>query len=151
MAERELEQIEKPQDLVPGEGVSVDKDTKYEYGADLQTDGTPIMDPGTGKTITLRVFEFAVDPRKVLFLPTDKQKIFNDHSKLILTQLWADGLRPYEGASPRVIISKDRLNYKIIVPAEARLNMMFVDRPHNLTDMLSSTSKKKNATPRHRE
>ena len=124
-----------PQDLKPGEGVSVDKDTKYEFGADLSTEGTPLIDPGTGKTISIRVFDFKMNP-DLKELP-DRQTLFNSHSRQIATILWGDGLRPLEEISPRVIIDKKGGSYKIFIPCEARLNTLFADRPKNLSEVLT--------------
>ena len=45
--------------LKPGEGVKVD-DTNYEYGADLHTESTPLIEPGTGNPVSIRVFEFRI-------------------------------------------------------------------------------------------
>src|SRR3990167_8734900 len=92
--------VEGLENLTPGEGVSINEDTKYEYGATLETEGTPLIDPGTGQTVALRLFDFAIDPSKLKYFPKDKQQIFSDHSRLIKASLWGDGLVPYEGASP---------------------------------------------------
>ena len=125
------------------------EEVKYPYGADLEAKPVPIIDPGVGKTITLRSFDFAIPQNiKLEDFPKDKQKIFNDHSKLISTMLWADGLVPYEGASPRVIINLKKRQFKIIVPAQARLGITFIESPKSLTTMLASRASK-NGTSRH--
>lgn len=125
--------VEGLKDLNPGSGVRIG-DTKYEYGASLETEGTPLIDPGTGKTVSIRVFHFKMEPSRVKSFPVnDKQAIFNSHATQIKTILWGDGLIPIEGISPRVIVDKKKMAYNIFVPCEARLNVMWADRPKNLS------------------
>lgn len=136
-------------ELKPGEGVRIDKDTKYEYGADLHTEGFQLIDPQEGKTNTIRTFEFVMNPAKVREFPTDKQAIFNAHAKQITTILWADGLRPLESVSPRVIIDLKGKKYQIFVPCEAAKGVLFNNKPQSLNEVLSKTSQ--NGTPRHKD
>lgn len=125
-------------DLKPGEGVSVG-DTKYEYGADLTAPSVPLIDPGTGKTVSIRTFTFKMNPKKIKeFAHVDKQALFNAHAKQITTMLWGDGLIPLDGNSPRVIIDRKRSLYQIFVPCEARLNTMWMDKPKNLSETLNT-------------
>lgn len=131
----------KLEDLKPGDGVQVG-DTKYEYGADLSTEGTPLIDPGTGKTVSIRVFHFKMDPSKVKHFPNDRQLIFNSHAKQIRTILWGDGLVPIEGVSPRVIIDMKHHSYNIFIPCEARISTMFIDRPQNLSEVIKGKLEK---------
>lgn len=108
----------------------------YEYGADLATEGAPLIDPAQGKTISIRVFEFKMNPKMIKDFPNDRQTIFNAHSKQIKTILWGDGLIPLEEVAPRVIINKRKYKYQIFVPCEARLNVNFVDKPKSLSQQL---------------
>ncbi len=111
----------------------------YEYGADLATEGVRLEDPGTGKTNTIRVFEFKINPdRKVLNNFPDQQTLFNAHSKQIMTILWGDGLRPLEGVPPRVIINRKKMTYQIFVPAEANNSTMFIETPVSLNKQLNA-------------
>lgn len=121
-------------ELKGGDGISISDDTTYEFGADLNADPTPLIDPGTGKTISIRLFEYKMDPR-VKQRP-ERQALFDAHAKQILTMLWADGLRPMEEVAPRVIIDMKKREYKIFVPAEARLNAMFMDKAKTLSESL---------------
>lgn len=142
MEKRDIGTIEGMENLKPGEGVQIDKDTKYEYGADLSTAGTPLIDPGTGKTLSIRVFTFKIDPNKLKEIgKTDKQKIFNSNARQISTILWGDGLIPFDGASPRVIIDKKKGFYKIFVPCEAKRGVMFLEKPKNLAEELVTKGK----------
>lgn len=123
-------------ELKKGEGVQIDKETKYEYGATLQTEGVPLIDPGIGKTIALRTFTFKINPERQQYFYPEKQVLFNEHAPQISHILWGDGLRPFDGASPRVIINRDKGFYKIIVPCEARRDVLWGEKPKNLTQEL---------------
>lgn|SRR3990167_7654017 len=119
-------------------------EVKYEYGSDLEAKPVPIIDPATGKTVTLRTFDFVIPPNiKLQDFPTNKQQIFSDHANLIKTMLWADGLVPYEGnigVAPRVLINLKARTFKIIVVAQARSSTMFVEKPKSLNKLLPSTA-----------
>jgi len=122
-------------ELKAGSGVTIG-DTKYEYGADLHTDGTPLMDPATGKTLSIRLFQFKMNPEMIKEFPTEGQVLFNAHAKQIGTMLWADGLIPLDSVPPRVIINKKDFIYQIFVPCEARLSTVFAERPKSLAEQL---------------
>ena len=93
MNEPQKQFIDVEGELKPGEGVQIDQDTKYEYGSRLETEGIPLIDPGEGKIVSIRVFDFKMNPALKDF-PIDKQLIFNTHAKQISTILWGDGLKP---------------------------------------------------------
>ena len=137
---KEVKQFKKEmEDLKPGDGVQVG-DTKYEYGADLSTEGTPLIDPGVGKTVSIRVFQFKINPQKLKDFPADKQLIFNSHAKQISTILWGDGLIPFESINPRVIIDLKKGFYNIFVPCEAKRDVMFMEKPKNLSELVKGNS-----------
>lgn len=110
------------------------------YGAQLEAEKTPLIDPGTGKPIILRMFDFKFDPT-VKRMPT-KQELFTAHAKQVMTLLWADGLRPFEGENPRVTIDAKKRTYRIVVVAEPRLGTMVVETPQSLNKVLSTARKK---------
>ena len=122
------------ENLKPGEGVE-----GYEYGADLHTEGVPLIDPGTGKTVSIRTFTFRMNPIQKDY--SNKQSIFNSHAKQIKTILWGDGLIPYEAVSPRVIVDTKKKIYNIFVPCEAKSGVLFIDKPRNLSEELLKSSK----------
>ncbi len=122
------------ENLKPGEGVE-----GYDYGADLQVEGVPLIDPGTGKTISIRTFTFRMNLTTKDF--SDKQAIFNSHAKQISTILWGDGLIPYEAVSPRVVVDKKKKIYNIFVPCEAKRGVLFLEKPRNLSEELLKSSK----------
>lgn len=139
--------IDGAENLKRGTGVQIDSETNYDYAGEFSTDGVPLIDPGTGKTVSIRVFTFKIDPSKLRLVPKDKQKLFNDHSKFIEKVLWGDGLIRLDGVNPRVIINKKGLFYQIFVPCEAKRGVMFMDKPHNLTKLLAEEAKRGHSKP----
>lgn len=139
---KEVKQFKKEMaELKPGDGVQVG-DTKYEYGADLNTEGVPLIDPGTGRTISIRTFSFKMNPAaKGVRDFTNTQAIFNSHAQQISTILWGDGLVPLDGHNPRVIINTKGKFYQIFVPCEAKRSTLFLEKPVNLTEQLIHSSK----------
>ena len=125
-------------DLKGGEGIKVDEKTNYEFGSELSVDPTPLIDPGTGKTISIRVFTFKINVKS---FPSDKQAIFNAHAKQIETILWGDGLRPFDSAPPRVIINLKKGIYQIFIPCEAKRDVSFTDKPKNLSELLKKPTR----------
>lgn len=143
----EIEQFKKEMaELKPGKGITFDDGTKYEYGADLDTQGVPVIDPGEGKANVIREFIFKINPEKIKEFPDDKQVIFNTNARQIAHVLWGDGLRPIDGISPRVIIDRKRGFYRIFVPCEGAKGLLFTERPKNLSEELL----KSNSTDSHK-
>lgn len=121
-------------ELTPGDGVTVG-DTRYEYGANLESDKATISDKGEGKIILVRSFQFAFNPL-MDGKAVDKQDLFNVHAKQISTLLWADGLIPLQGESPRVEIDAKKRMYYIFITCEAKKGTVFADKPRNLAEEL---------------
>ena len=117
------------EELKPGDGIQIDKDTKYEYASDLKTDNVPLVDPGGGGVVVIRVFNFKMNPERKHF--PGKQALFNSHAKQIEHTLWGDGLRPLESNSPRVIIDSKKGFYQIMVPCIAAKGVFFSERDRN--------------------
>lgn len=141
----EIEQFKKEMaELKPGEGVTFDDGTKYEYGADLNAPGVPLIDPGEGAPNVIRQFTFRMNPEKIKEFPNDRQAIFNTHARQMAQVLWGDGLRPLDSVSPRVIINRKKCFYKIFVPCEAKRGVLFMNKPKNLSEELKSTSTNSN-------
>jgi hypothetical protein len=109
------------------------------YGASLDTKSDPLMDPGTGKKMVIRSFDFEINPEAEGF-PDDKQELFNHHAKQIQTILWGDGLKPYEDVAPKLTIDSKRMSYRIVVVAEPRTGTVVAESPKTLNQLL-----KKNA------
>lgn len=128
------------EELKPGDGVTFDDGTKYEYGADLNTE-TPLIDPGEGGSNVIRQFMFKMNPETRRNFP-DRQALFNAHAKQITTILWGDGLRPLEEFSPRVIIDMKRGIYKIFVPCKSAKGVIFSEKDRNPELLHKQLSKK---------
>lgn len=132
--------IEGLENLKPGEGVKVDEETKYEYGATLESDKAQIIDQGIGKKVLIRIFEFTMNPL-LKNMPIDRQDLFNNHAKQIATILWGDGLRPLDSIPPRVILDREKNIYRIFVTCEAKTGTMFADKTRNLSEELKQNRK----------
>ena len=117
------------ENLKKGTGVDVGDNTKYEYASELATDNMPLIDPGGGGVVVIRVFHFKMNPEKKHF--PGKQALFNSHARQIEHSLWGDGLRPLESNSPRVIIDSKRGFYKIMVPCIAAKGVIFSEKDRN--------------------
>ena len=116
-------------DLKPGTGIEVGDNTKYEYASELSTDKVPLIDPGGGEIVSIRVFTFKMNPERQHF--PGKQALFNTHARQIETILWGDGLRPLESNPPRVIINNKKGIYQIFVPCLAAKGVFFSERDRN--------------------
>ena len=125
-------------ELKPGNGIAIDHETKYDYGANLDVKGVPLRDPGTGRTVTIRVFQFKMNPNIKQF--PDRKQLFNTHARQIKTILWGDGLIPLEEVNPRVIIDMKKHMYTFFIPCKARREVLFMEKPKNLSEMLKSNS-----------
>jgi len=125
--ETKIENLDK---LKKGDGVDIGNG-KYEYGADLETEGVPVIDPGRGKTVSIREFEYKINPQ-MKRMP-DNQTLFNAHAQEIKRFLWGDGLVPMEEVPPRVVVDKKNQRYKIYVGCEARLGVSWMETPKNLS------------------
>ncbi len=118
-----------------GEGIQISEDTKYEYASNLETPSIRLEDPGIGKTVLIRAFDFKINPN-IKEIPLTKQEIFNHHARQIQTILWADGLKPLEDIAPRVILNEKDGFYHIFVSCEAKLSTVFADTPRPLNQQL---------------
>ena len=110
-----------------------DKTGNKWYADSVEAKSTPLIDPGVGKPMFIRQFEFAFKPG----LPSKptKQELFNQHWPQIRTILWGDGLVANEDVDPRVLIGKK--DYKIILLCEPKFGVLVADKPHNLTQLLT--------------
>ena len=129
------------ENLKRGEGVDIGNNTKYEYGSELSTEGIPLIDPGQGKTLSIRAFTYKINPEKLRVFPTNKQLIFSNHAKEIERILWGDGLIPFDESPPRVIIDLKKGIYQILVPCEAKRGVLFMEKPKNLSTELAKQAK----------
>lgn len=103
------------------------------YGRDVYTQSKPMIDPGTGKEVIIRKFEFGLNPLYKGNKP-NKQDIFNMHWRQLRNILWGDGLVPMESVPPRVEF-RDNNVYWIFLTCEARLNTVIADKVQTLQDL----------------
>lgn len=109
-------------------GVEADSAEGKWYGNELEVKSDPIIDPGTGETVVLRVFEFKINPELSQNARPSNQELFNSHATQIRHMLFKDGLIAFEGGEglePRVQFSKLKREYRIIVPCKAKLGQSF--------------------------
>lgn len=75
-------------------------------------------DEGSGAAVIIRSFDFKANPQAFHIHVPSKQELFNAHAKQIEVLLWKDGMQVMSDVSPKVMISKNKQNYRIVVGAE---------------------------------
>lgn len=97
-------------------GLGLDKDLQWEATqGEVHSDVKLEDDKGTGKAVVLRAFDFAANPEAFKHHVPSKQELFNAHRIQIEHSLMGDGLKIFEEVSPKVIISKNKRYFRIIV------------------------------------
>jgi hypothetical protein len=114
------------------------------HGQEIEVSSDPLVEEGPrGRTIVLRSFYFKANPEIMKRDKPTKQQLFNSHAKQIELMLWGDGLIPFHGVEPKLIVSKKRDEYKIFIACEARNGVTITETPTLLQDL---TKPKVNAT-----
>ena len=118
---------------------NVRKDGRTWEGAEAEVKSAPMIDPGVGKGLVIRCFEFGINP-SIKYTPT-KQELFNYHWQQIKTMLWGDGLIANEDVAPRVVVNPKKNSYTIFILAQPRLGAYgmrksFTETPMTLQDIL---------------
>ncbi len=116
-----------------GQEFIMEKGKETWSGQELATKSDPIIDPGTGKALVLRVFEFGMNPDYKGRRPC-KQDIFNMHWRQLSTILWSDGLVPKEDLNPRLEFIKGN-KYQIFLLCKPRSGTMIAEKPKTLQDL----------------
>lgn len=104
------------------------------YGSSIETsasDNTPMVDSGTGRTLILRVFEFAINPKEKE--RPNKQDLFNSHWPQLRIMLWGDGLVANQDVPPKVIVGRRR--YRIFILCEPKFRTMVNDKTKTLQEL----------------
>ena len=78
------------------------------------------QDKGEGHGVVMRTFEFAASPIIFQNGTPHPQDIFNSHLKGIEATLWQDGLEPMIELEPRLIFTRDKSKYLILVWARVQ-------------------------------
>ena len=108
-----------------------------EIGAESST--TLEDDMGVGCATIVRSFQFGANPQAFKEHIPSKQDLFNHHYKQIEVSLWQDGLSVMPEVEPRVMISKDKKSYTIIVGANPSRGHLLNEEPQKLTDIANAT------------
>lgn len=115
--ERKLEDhIVDTAQVVEKDGIAPNEDVQWDVTkGEVHSDTRLEDDTGHGKAVVIRAFDFTANPEAFrLYTPT-RQELFNAHKLQIEASLFADQLKIYEEVAPRVMISKNKKNYRIVV------------------------------------
>jgi len=110
-------------------------------GQEVEVQSDPLVDSGTGKPVILRFFEFKADPLAFKRDNPSNQQLFNSHAEQIKHFLWRDGLMPLEIMEPRIIRSKKKDGYRIMITCEPRPGVVLAEETQTLQQIT-----KQNAT-----
>lgn len=133
--------LNEPKELpVDAVGKSQEADWQIKHlGAESETKLE--QDQGSGKAIKLFFFDFSANPAAFKDKWPTAQEIFNSHLKQIEVKLWTDGWKIYSDAPPRLMLSKSKKFYRIIVPAELARGRFLREEPQTLTQITHDTTK----------
>ena len=102
--------------VIDEQSIEGEKDVQYEVSkGEVHSDVHLEDDKGVGKAIVLRHFDFSANPEAFRAQTPSKQTLFNLHKNQIYAHLMSDGLSVFEEVSPKVMISKNKRFYRIIV------------------------------------
>ncbi len=110
-----------PEGEYTGQTIEVHSDTKLED------------DKGTGDAYILRTYEFGTNPEFLMKMP-DAQTIFDSHMRGISGMLWSDGMTPVTDLEPKIIFSKDRRKYLIMVWAKPSIGQTILETTKTLSE-----------------
>lgn len=135
--------------VISNEFVDLTREEGVYHGQDIEVHSETKLeaDTGYGQEIVIRTYEFAMNP-KYAGQNVPAQEIFNSHLRGIESLLWQDGMKPYLGIEPRLIFSKDRSKYLIIVGAEAARGQWFNEQPKTLTELINESRTDKDEVQR---
>lgn len=94
-------------------------------------------DEGHGPAVIVRSFDFKANPAAFHEHTPSKQELFNAHAKQIEIHLWKDGMQVMPDVDPKVILSKKRDGYRIIVGAEPAKGNLLYQTPQTLSQIAS--------------
>lgn len=110
-------------------------------GEELQAESTTKIeeDKGTGQAIVIRFFEFGANPEAFKLHKPTEQQLFDSCRKGIEAILWKDELKPFEGIAPRIMFSKNKTHFRIIVGCTPRTTL--IDQTRTLSQLLAKSPK----------
>lgn len=94
-------------------------------------------DLGIGQEVIIRSFVFKADPTVFRQHKPTRQELFNAHSMLIETMLWADGLIVLPEVEPKVTINKQKTKYRIFVGAIPRSGQWINEKAQTLSQIVT--------------
>lgn len=115
--ERKVEDhVTKTAIAVEKDGIAPGKDIEWDVtGAEVHSDTNLEDDKGTGKAVVLRFFDFLAHPEAFRHQIPSKQELFSAHKIQIENALWTDDMKIFEEVAPKVMISKNKRYYRIVV------------------------------------
>lgn len=134
VAETTITEVQADTGDISGLSLASDLQWKVTQG-EVHSDTKLEEDVGVGRKIVIRSFDFKANPEAFRLHTPEKQELFNAHARQIEEFLWRDGLLRVEEVSPKLLISKDKTGYRIIVGATNRLGAYFDDKAQTLTDI----------------
>jgi len=115
-----------------------EKDINWEAKQGVVESSTKLEDDtGHGDAIVVRSFDYKANPEAFRLHTPSKQELFNAHIKQIEVHLWTDGLKVMTDVSPKVMLSKKKDGYRIVVGAEPMRGQSFSlrDKPQTLSEI----------------
>lgn len=134
VAKATLKEIQADTGDIRGLAPTTDLQWKVTQG-EVHSDTKLEDDIGTGRQIVIRSFDYKANPEAFRFSTPTKQELFDAHKRGIEEFLYRDGLVRVEEVAPKLIISKDKTGYRIIVGATNRMTEYFADKAQTLTDI----------------
>lgn len=102
---------------------------------------TPLeKDQGLGDPLVLRFFDYKANPLSFKKKQPTAQELFNVHLKQIEVELWKDGLRPEVAVEPRLMFSKDKTGYRIVIGARLSRGRLLREETKTLTQLINGNS-----------
>ena len=93
-------------------------------------------DEGSGSPVIIRAFEYAANPEAFKQHVPTKQELFNYHHKQIEIALWADGFTVLDSINPKVMISRNKKKYRILVGAKPMKGRLVYTQPQTLSQIV---------------
>lgn len=115
-----------------------EKDIQWEATKGEAESTTTLQDDeGYGPAVIVRSFDFKANPQAFHQYTPSKQELFNAHAKQIEIHLWKDGLQVMPDVDPKVILSKKRDGYRIVVGAEPARGHLLHQTPQTLSQIVN--------------
>lgn len=137
---QEIKDTEAP--VVSDEFIDFQDGNEYRgQSIDVQSETTLESDLGTGSPYILRTYEFKTNPELLNDVVNRKtawptaQEFFNQHARGIEGMMWGDGMSPVKELEPRVVFTRDKKKYLIMVWAQPSLGQVINEKPYTLGEI----------------